>query len=453
MTTDICCAETGLTDPAARLEWDAMVRAFLAHGAAMPTHLGRVLELEPDSVLPLAARGLFCLMLARREMVGVAQTSANAAVAALAAGGAPPRARAWVAALQDWLAGSPGGAIFHLEGVMVQNPADTLTMKVIQGIRFLIGDAAGMRRSVERALAGHGTDHPLRGYVLGCHAFTLEETGDYAAAEAAGRAGLVLAADDAWGLHAVAHVHDMTQRPEMGIAFLDAHETAWSHCNNFRFHVWWHKALMYLDQGDHSRVLGLYDTCIRAEKTDDYRDLANATSLLARLALDGVAVGDRWAELADLAETRLTDSCLVFADLHYLLALTGANRADPARRLVGQMAGMGMAPTEQGRVAAHPGLAAAEGLAAFAEGRHARAFSKLQAARASMVAIGGSHAQRDVFDRITVDAGIRSGRFDAVTAILADRTKRRAGQADRFARTRSAQIADLQAVATSCAAE
>ena len=56
-----------------------------------------------------------------------------------------------------------------------------------------------MRRSVERVLGAHGSDHAMRGYILGCHAFTLEETGEYAAAERTGLQGLQYATDDAWG--------------------------------------------------------------------------------------------------------------------------------------------------------------------------------------------------------------------------------------------------------------
>ena len=81
-----------------------------------------------------------------------------------------------------------------------------------------------MRRSAERLLPVW-RGHPAEGYLLGCHAFTLEETGDYAAAEAAGRAGLALAPDDAWGLHAVAHVYDMTARAGQGLALI--HSSAW----------------------------------------------------------------------------------------------------------------------------------------------------------------------------------------------------------------------------------
>ena len=100
-----------------------------------------------------------------------------------------------------------------------------------------------------------------------------------------------------------------------------------SHCNNFRYHVWWHKALLHMDKGEFDVALGLYDARIRADKTDDYRDISNATSLLMRLELEGVDVGPRWHELADLAEARTDDGCLVFADLHYMLALTGARES------------------------------------------------------------------------------------------------------------------------------
>ena len=85
---------------------------------------------------------------------------------------------------------------------------------------------------------------------------------------------------------------------------------------------------MHLDRGELDVALALYDTKIRQDKTDDYRDIANATSLLMRLELEGMDVANRLDELADFSENRTKDSCLVFADLHYMLALAGANRPD-----------------------------------------------------------------------------------------------------------------------------
>lgn len=436
MAKDICFAETALDDTALA-DWNAMTLAFLAHGRETPVRLAAVLDRAPAFAMGHAARGLFSLLLGRREMVGAAQAAAT-----LAWGAGPVTARetGWCAALEGWLARGPAAALPPLDAVLAAHPEDTLTAKLVHAIRFILGDAPGMRASLERSLPAHGADHPCRGYLLGCLAFALEETGDYGAAERAGYDGLALAGDDAWGLHAVAHVYDMTGRPDRGIALIEAQSGAWLQANNFRYHVWWHKALLHLDRGDIAEVLALYDARIRQDKTDDYRDIANATSLLMRLELEGVAVGDRWAELADLAERRTDDACLVFADLHYMLALAGDRRDGAATRLLGRIRQGARQDTGMARIMSDPGMGTAAGLAAFGDGQYERAFAYLFAARPRLQTVGGSHAQRDVFERVTVDAGLRAGRFDEVGLILIERTARRAGVEDAFAASRRATL-------------
>jgi len=150
--------------------------------------------------------------------------------------------------------------------------------------------------------------------------------------------------------------------------------------------------------------------CCRADKTDDYRDISNATSLLSRLELEGVNVGPRWQELAAFSENRVEDGCLVFADLHYMLALAAVGN-DTARD---------------------------EMTARFA--RDAAKSGEMPARVPDMQTIGGSHAQRDVFERITIDAGLRAGQIDATEAMLQDRLALRGGHEDRFAALRFAKI-------------
>ncbi|MDB2407481.1 tetratricopeptide repeat protein [Jannaschia sp.] len=429
-----------LTDPAAVAEWNAMCLAFLAHGAATPTHLGRLLELAPDYAAVYAVKGLFYALLGRKEVMVEAEAALTKAVT-LPEGN--ERERALTAALKAVLRRNPSQAIMALEEVLAQAQGDTLVMKLSHALRFVIGDAKGMRQSVERVMPAHRADHVGRGYLLGCHAFALEETGDYAAAALAGRAALTLAPDDAWGLHAVTHVHDMTADAKGGLAFLEGREAAWSHCNNFRFHVWWHKALMLLDVGRMDAALELYDNHIRAERTDDYRDISNATSLLSRLELEGADVGTRWEELADLSEKRTEDGCLIFADLHYMLALTGDDRGDATTRLLARLAQDADAPCDEVSARmANPGLAAAQGLESFGEGDYSKAFTQLMVARPTMQSAGGSHAQRDVFERITIDAGIRAGHLTEAERVLADRTMRRGGYEDGYAAVRRQLIAD-----------
>ncbi|MEM8980072.1 MAG: tetratricopeptide repeat protein [Pseudomonadota bacterium] len=453
MLRDISTCDVSLTDADHVTHWNNMTLGFLAHGQSAPVHLGKLLEAAPGFAMAHAAKGLFSLLMGKRELVSVAQEALSTAQTALKQGGATERERLWVAALDGWLQGYPRLAIARMEDALRLNPADTLSMKLSHAVRFVLGDNIGMRRSIEAVMPAQGPDHPLHGYALGCLAFALEETGEYAAAEHAGRRGLDYATDDAWGLHAVAHVCDMTHRTRDGIALIEANASAWDHCNNFRFHVWWHKALLHLDEGDTDRVLALYDEKIRAEKTDDFRDLSNASSLLVRLELEGTDVGHRWSELAELSEARMNDGCLVFADLHYMLALSGDKRNDAVARMTARVAQSATQSGDMASVMADPGLLAARGLSAFGEAQYGQAFENLRAAQPKFQTMGGSHAQRDVFERITIEAGLRAGRLNETESLLLARTSLRAGKPDAFAQSRMAQIAEARGLHVGLAAE
>lgn len=424
-------------------DWNRVILGILSHAASTGPDLNRVLAAAPDFALGQAIRGVSCLLLGRAEIVEIAR---QAYAAALSGAPATMREMAFVHALGDWLSGRPSRAVTRIEVVLALNPRDALAMKMIQAIHFVMGRPQAMRASVEGVLDAWG-DHPARGYLLGCHAFTLEETGEYARAERTGRQGVDLAPDDAWGLHAVAHVFDMTGRARDGLDWLNGREGSWAHCNNFRFHVWWHRALMHLDLSEHDAALALYDADIRAEKTDDYRDISNGASLLARLELEGVDVGNRWEELADLSERRATDGCLAFADLHYMLALCGGERDSAATAMIARMRKANAAVCEAQRIIAHPGLHVAQGLQAFAAGEYSTAWMHLRAGHGDLQRIGGSHAQRDVFDRITIEAALRGGYTEAAAALLRDRMDRRGGALDGYAAARLSLIDAVQAQA------
>ncbi len=432
--TDLSGMETSLGAAVVPL-WDKVIVGVLSHAASTGPDLNAVIAAAPTFALAQAIRGISCLLLGRSEMVSVAWDALAAAKLAAANSEPTPRERAFVMALEDWLQGQPSRAAHRMEMVLAEYPRDALAMKLVQAIHFVFGRAQKMRASVEELLP-QWHDHPARGYLLGCHAFSLEETGAYAAAEHAGKLGLSLAPQDAWGLHAVAHVYDMTARATEGLAWLEGRSGSWAHCNNFRFHVWWHQALMYLDLGQFDAAIHLYDSEIRAERTDDYRDIANAASLLSRLEIEGVSVGNRWDELADLAENRATDGCLAFADLHYLLSLIGGDRDAAAARLVAGMATARPTDSESKKIIAHPGLKVAQGLQSFAAGEYSIAWLHLQHAQAELCQIGGSHAQRDVFARITIEAALRGGYADAAEAMLRLRTKQRDGKVDGYTQRR-----------------
>ena len=85
-----------------------------------------------------------------------------------------------------------------------------------------------------------------------------------------------------------------------GRAFLDEMKDTWTGLNSFMLtHNWWHLSLVMIEQGEGERVLDHYASHIWGVWKEYSQDQIGAVSLLARLELAGVAVGDRWQDLAD----------------------------------------------------------------------------------------------------------------------------------------------------------
>lgn len=419
--------------------YDRLVEAFLAHGKETPDLLQRFITEEPENPRGPATRALMLTLLARHELHRPAQEAAATALALLAGQKVSRGQRAFVEAASAAAHGAWWAALDLLEIAIAENPVDTLAAKLSHNLRFMLGDKAGMLCSIERVLKHLPSGHPHRGFLTGCHAFALEESGDYTRAEAVGRNAVALESRDAWGLHAVSHVHEMTGRTEDGIRWIEGSEAAFRHCNNFGGHLFWHLALFKLEKGAVGEVLDLYDGHIRREQTDDFRDIANGASLLMRLELYGHTVGARWEELADKAEARINDRSLIFADLHYMLALIGGGRREAAGQLARSIAEVPASVGAQNLIAQRAGRGTAKGLLAFADGDMGRAVDCLAGSRRMRGGMGGSDAQRDIFDMVMIEAGLQAGEDRLVRSILSERLAARGGH-NRFAEARLARL-------------
>jgi hypothetical protein len=397
---------TAANEEAARL-FDATIAAYCGLRRDTGDCLKRALAADPRLVVAHILKAYFMLLFATRETVPRAAAAARAARAAIEAAGATPREARHLAALETWIAGDLPGAAAQWRAILDAHPRDLLALKLAQYGAFYCGEAEAMRAATEGALGAWDETLPGYGFVLGCHAFSLEECGAYAAAERAGRAAVAFEPADIWAAHAVAHVAEMEDRIEDGIAWIAAQETHWGAVNNFVFHVRWHRCLFLLAQGRADAALALYDSEVRADSTDEYLDIANAVSLLWRLEQAGVAVGGRWAELATRARAHLDDHCLVFADLHYFMALAAAGDEDGLARW--QDAGRAHAAASgdhAARVLAKVGLALADAALAHRRRQWPRVVALMLPIQGAVRAIGGSHAQRDLFDEMLIDAAL-----------------------------------------------
>ena len=160
--------------------------------------------------------------------------------------------------------------------------------------------------------------------------------------------------------------------------------------------------------------------------TDDLLDISNAVSLLWRLEQEGVDVGNRWEELAARSQAHIDDHLLVFGDMHYLMALSAAGRADDAARLLESLSRYATESEEtEAAVAGDPGLALGRAVLACGRGDHGNAVRELVVVRDKIWRIGGSHAQRDLFEEMLIDAALRAGKTESARALLTERLERR----------------------------
>ena len=419
----------GLSMTAASAEavarFDDVMGGYLGFRADVGDRLKAALAADPECPLTLCARGYFTLLLSTRRLIGRAREALAAAEAAAAKHGATSREAAHIAALGAWCAGDVDAALRRWEDILAGHPRDVLALKLAHFWHFYLGASAAMNRSVAAALPAWTEDVPGHGYVLGLRAFGLEECGEYAAAEQAGRRAVEIDPADAWAIHAVAHVLEMRDRPRDGVAWISGLAPHLAGCNNFRFHVWWHRCLFHLELDELDAVLDLYDREVRAESTADYLDIVNATSLLWRLEEAGVDVGNRWAELAQQSLSRIDDHMLVFADAHFAMALAAGGDGTAADRMLAATADYARSNETEGRVMADVGAAVCEAVLAHRRGRFDRVVELLLPVRDKIIRIGGSHAQRDLFEKMLISACLGDGRNHTARELLAERLHRR----------------------------
>jgi tetratricopeptide (TPR) repeat protein len=396
---------------------DGSAECVAAYDRAI-AHLWRLRPEVIDETEVALARDPDCVMaVALRAYLGLTSTEwSSARRAARAVGdrrGATDRERGHLAAIRAWARGDWRAAARMLDDVLEAYPMDALALIVGHQLDFFLGDAANLRGRVERALRAWDPRHPDLGFAKGQLAFGLEESGDYAAAEAAGRAALAANRDDVWAIHALAHVFEMRGEAGRGADFLKDVREDWSDGNMLAVHVAWHEAIFRLEHEDRAAVLGIYDARIRPPGADaNPLALLDATALLWRLRLDGYDVGERWAPLADDWARQEERPWYVFNDLHAVMAMIGAGRMDDAAAIVARLATYARdgAPEETNQaMTAAAGLAVARGLLAFGRGDPAGAVHALAPVSGHLAIFGGSHAQRDAFQRTLLVAAQRAG--------------------------------------------
>lgn len=396
------------------------VEGYMHYSADLAARVAKLLEADPGFALGHVLAGYLAMMPLNVSLLGNARRALLQAQQHAAT--ATHRERSHVAALGFWVDGNLDRALSVWEEILSTHPRDLLAFRLHHNVAFWYG-LPGRMLQVARTVKPHWNDQvPGYGTVLACNAFALEESGQYNDAEKEGWSAVNAEPGNVWATHALTHVMEMQGRRAEGIRLLSELEPHWEATNHFKHHLWWHRAMFHLELHQFHEVLHLYDNRFRDLSSplsravpDLYNDVLNATSMLFRLELQGIATGNRWEELADLGEARMGDTLSTLTLPHWTMALAGAQRWDAVNRSMSEIEEA--IPHQHGdRPAILRDIAVPVSRAVYFYGRkdYAASVESILPALPGLQRLGGSHAQRDVFHQLFIHAAMKAGRTDLV---------------------------------------
>ena len=387
---------TGADEAGAR-GYDRYVAEFLSYGANL-RDLFSVADANPGA--PLLNAHAAVLHMAFEGAEGWAAAAPYLARMRACEADANERERLFCAGANAWARKDFRAALDALDELTVRWPADLCAIKWGQYHAFNLGDQDALLRFGARARIAHEGSP----YAHGMIAFALEQNHRLDEAEDEGLRAAEIAIDDAWAHHAVAHVMETQGRARDGVRWLDHCAHTWEKKGVFiRDHNWWHAGLFRLALGREDDALAIYDDRLWGAWPEFPQEQIGAVSMLWRLELRGADVGARWAPVVEQARARAGEHLFAFHDLHYVYALARAGEDGEAAKFLASL--RAHADKQEGEAAFIWGetcLPAATALVDFVAGAREEAAQTLRRISPHLHRIGGSHAQRHIFEETVI---------------------------------------------------
>jgi tetratricopeptide (TPR) repeat protein len=397
-------------------------------------HFTQAIDADPGFAL---AHSALAYMFHLRAQVAEAREYAQQAQALAA--GISRRERQQVEAIALFVTGQGPRAYALIREHLGDYPRDVLMLRVVQRLFSLGCSGAGVASFpalllalMQSVAAAYGDDWAF----LGSYAFAHHETGHMEEARRLAERSLALRPTNAVAAHSVAHVFFETGNVANGGEFLEAWLKGFDPRAPYHVHLSWHQALFELAQGHYQRALALYETDIRpAVLANSAPALNDSAAFLWRVSIySGATPPLPPEEVCALATPAASRPGPAFRDAHAALAFAIAGDEVSMGQMIDRLRGL----ADAGDVlAGEVTLPLAQGIHAFAHGAYNEAVRHLEPLftepRLDQLArIGGSHAQREVFEDTMLEAYLRAEQFDQAEAMLRTRLQRRDSVRDLF---------------------
>ncbi len=322
--------------------------------------------------------------------------------------------------------GRPREALTGAEQHLDEFPRDALVLSLLLGAFGLYAfsgraDHDAARLAIcERHARQYGEDWWFLTYLGWSHT----EAGNAGAGRTVTERAIALRPENGNAAHALSHALFEQGDAVTGRTFLSDWLPAHDRASFLHGHLSWHIALTALEAGDLDGALKIYEQHIRPSDSR-YPPMivfTDSASLLWRLSLRGkTGLEPHWQEVAAYGDRFFPQAGAHFADVHYALVAAATGSGVLATRL----AQMEIRDADGKLAPGSSAIGLCRGAQAFAEGDHDSAIRILEPLMPAVVRIGGSHAQRELWEDTLIVAYLHAGRRDNATNMISDRLRRR----------------------------
>jgi len=371
---------------------------------------------------------------------------ASAARARELTGGLTRRERQHVEVIATAVNGDSPRALALAREHLAEFPRDGAILQ--QASSLIAGSGARDRR--EQRLALHERLAPQYGddwWFLGSHGFACHELDLFEQSRTLSERSLELCPQNSNASHNLAHVFYETSDHTGGVDFLGGWLAGYAWRAPFHCHLSWHLALFELTLGHYRRAMEIYERDITPALVESRTTLEDAASLLWRCELYGCAEAPLpWGAVRDLAARATARAGVAFADVHAAFAYAAVCDEAALGRLIDALREL---EARGNGLAGGVVLPLVQGIGAFGQGEYEAAIRLLEPIAGQFVRVGGSHAQREVFEDTLLEACLRAGRFEQAESLLRERLNRRPSARDYFWRGRAEAGSGATEAATS----
>jgi tetratricopeptide (TPR) repeat protein len=419
--------------PQAAERWQEGLDRLLSQNAGPDTKFQEAIEL--DSALAIA-HGCLAFWYMQRARPDDAKASMQRALSLAA--DITRRERQQLEATNRWIQGDGRRALAQLKAHLAEFPRDALLMRLAH-LLYNRGCSSIGESNFPPAFLGllHGCASACddNWAFLAEYAWAHHETGAIDEAMRLAQRSLTLNPSNAVAAHSVAHVYFERGDAVAGRDFLENWLVGFDSPPSSYVHLSWHLALFELALGQYQRAIERYEQDMRPYVVaKSMATLADSASLLWRVQIySGTSsshpAAPPWEDVRALATPVADKPGFAFVVAHAALALAASDDQDGLTMMMDRL----QRSAEQGdRCTREMVVPLVRGLRAFARGEYATSAQLLEPICPQLVRIGGSHAQREVFEDTLLEAYLRAEQFDKAEAMLAERLARRTFPRDLF---------------------